>query len=136
MITCKKCGQEKSDTEFGKHKFGWRKECKACVALRQRKHYDENREAYFQRSFVSYLKRLYGLSIEQYDKMVAEQDNKCWICRRPEPQGTRLSVDHCHETNTVRGLLCRTCNQAIGLLQHNTDLISRAAQYLSKGEVM
>jgi hypothetical protein len=72
----------------------------------------------------------YGLSKEQYDDMVIKQNGACAICSIVKNK--RLSVDHCHETGRVRGLLCIQCNMAIGLLRDNTKFLSQAIEYLSK----
>jgi hypothetical protein len=75
------------------------------------------------------LKRMYGITAEQYDAMLLKQDNKCAICLQ-EDKGKRLAVDHCHKTGRIRGLLCGNCNLALGLLQDNPDLLNKAAAYL------
>lgn len=72
----------------------------------------------------------YGITVDEYDRWFAKQEGACAICRRPCASGRRLSVDHCHETGTVRGLLCGKCNTAIGLLEDNTDLMRAAIDYL------
>jgi hypothetical protein len=56
------------------------------------------------------LKRRYGITPEQYDKMLERQGGKCAICRRP-PGAKRLAVDHDHKTKRVRGALCYICNK-------------------------
>jgi len=78
------------------------------------------------------LKRRYGITIEQYEAMLALQGGSCAICRRPEtyPGRKSLSVDHCHATGVVRGLLCNHCNRAIGFLSENYQVAQRAVDYL------
>jgi hypothetical protein len=61
----------------------------------------------------------FGLTLEQYDAMLAEQDGTCAICHRPETRKRfgwvqPLSVDHDPATGRVRGLLCDYCNRSIG----------------------
>ena len=56
------------------------------------------------------LKRVYGISCEQYDKMMRRQHRRCAICGRPFDV-RRAYVDHDHSTHRVRGLLCFTCNR-------------------------
>ena len=75
-------------------------------------------------------KKQYGISLDDYNKMLSEVDNTCEICN--EPDSTRLAVDHCHTTGQVRGLLCRKCNTAIGLLRDRIDLLESAIKYLEK----
>lgn len=61
---------------------------------------------------TSKYKRLFGITIEEYDRMLSEQDGLCAICRKP-PINRRLAVDHDHDTGLVRGLLCPPCNRAL-----------------------
>ncbi len=77
----------------------------------------------------SRIKKLYGLSKEQYLQIVKDQNSSCKMCDTYFEDHFQLHVDHCHETNRVRGLLCSKCNQGIGLLNHDPDLIRKAALY-------
>jgi hypothetical protein len=70
----------------------------------------------------------YGLTVEDYDRMLARQGGTCAIClKTPEH---RLCVDHCHDTRIVRKLLCRKCNTGLGLFDHDPERLRRAADYL------
>lgn len=61
----------------------------------------------------------YKLTVEQYDAILAYQGGVCYVCHQAEPvKGRRLSVDHCHTTGLVRGLLCSRCNPIIGKLEN------------------
>lgn len=79
--------------------------------------------------------RLYDITLEQYNEMLQAQNGVCKICKEPPnikgPKGKikDLCIDHCHDTNKVRGLLCHSCNAAIGLLKHSSDLLKIAALY-------
>lgn len=75
------------------------------------------------------IKKIYGLSKDAYLSMVHLQNSRCSLCMRHEPDHFKLHVDHCHNTNKVRGLLCGKCNQGIGLLNHDPELIAKAAIY-------
>jgi hypothetical protein len=72
----------------------------------------------------------YGLTLEAYDAIVAYQQGRCAICQRETP---RLVVDHCHDTNRVRGLLCSSCNSGIGALGDTEEHARRAIAYLQRG---
>jgi hypothetical protein len=76
------------------------------------------------------LKHRYGITIEQYETQNKEQNSLCAICGQP-PRGKtkRLFVDHNHTTDKTRGLLCITCNRAIGYLE-NLDWLTKAQTYL------
>lgn len=71
----------------------------------------------------------YGISVAQYEEMLARQGGLCAICRKP-PTRKRLYIDHCHTTLVVRGLLCQKCNHAIGLLGDDPALCEAAGRYL------
>lgn len=90
--------------------------------------------------------RIHGLSIEEYDAMFEAQNHKCLICNNEETRlgkdgktVTPLSVDHCHycEENgnhVIRGLLCRSCNTAIGSFNDDINLLQSAITYLQRHE--
>lgn len=80
------------------------------------------------------MKSEYGLSREQYDGMISEQAGKCLLCKLPPGRDGKksLSVDHCHKTGKVRGLLCGMCNTAIGKLNDDPALLRAAAEYLER----
>ena len=75
------------------------------------------------------LKR-YGLTPQGYAKLLKEHKGLCRICQRP-PNNRSLQVDHDHRTGVVRGLLCSSCNMALGLFSDNPESLRRAAHYLT-----
>jgi hypothetical protein len=78
------------------------------------------------------LKHRYGITLDVYKEMLEFQNGVCAICGKPETikRKTRLSVDHCHDTLKVRGLLCDQCNKGLGNFKHNKELLSKALKYL------
>lgn len=75
------------------------------------------------------LMRKYGITLAFYNELLAKQHGKCAICGGGN--GThKLAIDHCHATGRVRGLLCKRCNTAIGMLNDNPDLLLRASDYV------
>jgi hypothetical protein len=78
------------------------------------------------------LKALYGISLARYERLLELQGGTCAICLRPPKGGRPLQVDHDHDTDRVRGLLCGNCNRALGLLDENPVLFDRAKQYVMK----
>jgi hypothetical protein len=85
--------------------------------------------------FQAYMRKaLYGLSEEQYQSLLAAQQGVCAICGSKETAKLKktLSVDHCHKTGKVRGLLCMSCNRALGYLADDPARIRAAAEYLEK----
>lgn len=74
----------------------------------------------------------YGMTIEDYDLMLANQGGRCAICESGDSgrKGARFAIDHNHETGVIRGLLCRACNTGLGLLNDDPERIRNAAKYL------
>jgi len=81
------------------------------------------------------LKKLYNLSLDEWEAMYEAQGGVCAICGGREKDKSdryvNLTVDHCHGTGRVRGLLCNSCNRALGLLQESTDNLRAAIKYLN-----
>ena len=85
----------------------------------------------------AYLKRNYGITIEQYLDMAEAQDFRCAICHHDnfpmaEHHTGVLVVDHDHKTGKVRGLLCHNCNRALGLLKDSTEYLENCISYLKR----
>ena len=111
-----------------------RRSCRECHRARGRAWKTANKEKHRVSQRASELKHKYNMTLEDYDLMSADQNHVCAICYKPDPAGRRLAVDHNHETGKIRGLLCHTCNRAIGLLRDDRTLLSRASEYLGKSE--
>ncbi len=84
------------------------------------------------------LKYKYGISLEQYKQMFTEQSGLCAVCNKPEKAKRLgkikdLSVDHCHKTGKVRGLLCQSCNIAEGHLK-DAETANKLFNYMKKHE--
>jgi hypothetical protein len=81
----------------------------------------------------SNLKSKYGLSPEEYDNKLANQNHKCAICGLDETENKKkLAVDHDHSTGKVRDLLCINCNTGLGMFKENIDNLATAIKYLNK----
>jgi len=132
---CTTCGVEKDITEFyfrgGKHSPNSRKsKCKECDKKRVKENHDP----------VAYrnaeLQRRYGITQQDYEVMIAEQNNQCAICNTTEPGGRHdrgyFVVDHCHTTGKVRKLLCHNCNTALGLVGDKTQTLQSMIEYLQE----
>lgn len=81
------------------------------------------------------LKKKYGMTLEQYDDILRFQGGKCAICLSDSSQSKlskNMFVDHCHKTNTVRGLLCKKCNIALGEMKDDIEILERAIIYLKR----
>jgi hypothetical protein len=73
---------------------------------------------------------VYGLGPGDYERIYAAQGGRCAICRRATGATKKLAVDHDHATGEVRGLLCSSCNRAIGHLRDDPEAFMRAQIYL------
>ena len=78
-------------------------------------------------------KRKYGMTIVEYEQMLAVQDGKCAICKADRPGGKgNWPIDHCSKTGKVRALLCNACNPGLGFFKHDIKLLQRAIDYLKE----
>ena len=81
----------------------------------------------------------YGLTLADYNLMLASQDNTCAACKEPERRVYKgrirpLSVDHCHDTGKVRALLCYGCNSALGFLHDKSTYVEKLLTYIQLHE--
>lgn len=76
--------------------------------------------------------RARGISAEEYDRRLAEQEGRCAICGTDDPRtrGGMMPLDHDHTSGTPRKLLCMLCNSGLGMFQDRADLLRRAADYV------
>ncbi|HDY66783.1 MAG TPA: hypothetical protein ENH85_03210 [Candidatus Scalindua sp.] len=75
----------------------------------------------------------YNINLKRYRELQSIQHNRCAICNTPRGMQSskgRLCVDHDKNTNKVRGLLCGSCNIALGGFQHSVDVLYSAIKYL------
>lgn len=100
--------------------------CRECQLAGNKKNYSPQKQSRWNRE--QGLKR-YGLTIDDYENMAAQQGDACAICGR-NPGKLRLAVDHCHTTGKVRGLLCADCNTFLGRLEKYMPLLSKCFDYL------
>jgi hypothetical protein len=120
---CCKCKTLKNVEEFSKGMGG--RMCKEC----DRKNAQSYRNSGRQRQ--KEIPRKYGISFEQFLQLVEEQQNKCKICSKELETGVNgLVVDHCHEVNKVRGILCRDCNLGLGFFKDDVIRLLKAIDYL------
>lgn len=137
---CKRCGS--SDLIKG------RSYCRPCYNARAKETYhtdpdyrarvlelaaQRHREGRSERQAYRRLQK-YGVTPEQYDALMETQGGACAICLRafgPDRYRDRAHVDHCHDTGRVRGLLCPSCNTALGHLRDSVPNLERAIAYLS-----
>jgi hypothetical protein len=143
--------EQKAATEFYKGHGA----CKPCYAVLQQiqrvKHIDKRKSYDLQRrprgikrvrpnprgdKNYNLLKK-FGITIDQYDRLLEEQRGVCAICKREEVKAKQgvimaLAVDHCHKTGKVRGLLCNSCNLALGKFGDDAGRLRAAINYLGE----
>jgi hypothetical protein len=114
---CSTCKEEKLLADFNNRKIsvdGKAYQCKDCKKSIE-------------------LKTLYGITHQDYLDMLEAQNGRCKICGTDTPGGKgTFHVDHCHNSNKVRGLLCHKCNVGLGHFNDNISLLSAAILYLNK----
>ena len=135
---CSKCQLLKVPQDFRKGS-SW---CRACRNLKSlsrnmyRYHTDLEYRKLRTESLVHYRRTLkYGITKDQYFAMVKAQNNVCKICGGVNADGKSLCVDHCHTTNKIRGLLCKSCNSGLGHFRDNTEFLDKAKQYLLEASI-
>ena len=144
---CSRCGEIKKLTEFYTvRRCGSPSWCKKCK-LDQNKKYAKNPEVAARKKAwrkkynistadlrkFSRMKRIYGITFEEYMEMMNSQNGKCVICKDKLIMERRgIHIDHCHNTDKVRGLLCNNCNAGLGFFKENKESLRNAIQYLEK----
>jgi len=129
MKICSRCKKEKPLTDFFKQSVnrggGFRSECKTCHNAWSRGYARRNPD----KIRAASRKYRYGITEPEYSAFWARQNGCCAICSISSKE---LDVDHSHGSGVVRGLLCRQCNQAIGLFKESIAVLDSAKSYLCK----
>ncbi len=146
MPTCSRCKSIKARRDFRERKDaknGLQYWCRDCENEANRQRYVPRPKKLKKKKDPQKVKRdardrmlryRYGITLKEVNEMYESQNGKCDICftKRPKKGTSGLYVDHCHETRKVRGLLCPSCNAAIGKFKENTKTLKRAIEYLDK----
>lgn len=114
------------------------KECRKCSTIFSPKapsHLYCSQECADYALVEKHLKNTYGITYEEYLKLLADQKEKCAICGgegfKIDPrQKIKLVIDHCHTTGRVRGMLCHNCNRGLGLFKDSVYNLQKAIDYL------
>lgn len=140
---CNRCKQWLPLPSFAKNAHEWDKlqhTCNSCHTelyktwYREHKRYKSDRTKEYAKAHPetrrkAQLKFRFGMSLEEYDAIFASQGGVCAICKGA-PNGKNLCVDHDHETEEVRGLLCHECNAMLGFAKNSTAILQTAVGYL------
>lgn len=151
MKMCTVCGIVKDNNDFYWHSNNnrYHSECKDCSKKRSKRYREQNpdkikqmREKYKERrkdiryetDRKSYLKYKYNINEEIYNDMYQQRDGCCEICGK-QIEYRKLCVDHNHINNKLRGMLCKSCNMALGLFTDNIDILKNAINYLERYDI-
>ncbi len=137
---CSLCKEELPIEAFklrvlSKPEQGHKSACHLCALKRRRDIYHETKFPDSQRE--RNLKKDFGISVSDYEEMLAKQNYSCKICGVSAEEeklrtSKRLAVDHCHTTGRVRGLLCRKCNTGLGNFNDDISLLCKSINYLKE----
>jgi len=140
---CKACEREhraENPEPFRGARAAWEQRNPESVRAKGRRSHERHRDRRNQQKRearqadpLGYIERRYGITPAQYEALYAAQNGQCAICDEPH---ARLHIDHHHGTGDVRGLLCKKCNLALGLLRDSPEIASRAADYLRSVSAM
>jgi hypothetical protein len=135
QLICRCCTESKDEDCFARRAnsaTGRQRVCKACNTTRVREwRRSQPQDLRSARVKNDNLRKYYGVTLADYNRMKAAQGGKCGICGTSEPGGRGdFHVDHCHHSGAVRGLLCHACNVGIGNMRDSPDLLEAAAAYL------
>jgi hypothetical protein len=147
MRICGKCQvalEESCFAKDGSRKDGLQLWCRKCHSdyaktPEQKKRWSERagRDWSSGKTRNSRYQKLFGITLEDYVLMFAEQKGCCKLCGRSDTgrkYAKHLCVDHCHKTGRVRGLLCNRCNAGIGFLCDDHGLADKARAYLAENQ--
>lgn len=146
MKTCKRCGLSLSIDNFTRQydkkydKYYLASNCKKCKSEWQREYRSLNPERYKSANNKTVLKK-HGLSLEEFETLLKDQNGVCAICKKLPTRG-RLHVDHNHKCcekfacdKCRRGLLCQSCNGALGLVSDNIQTLLSMVEYIKQWEI-
>lgn len=136
MKKCSKCNKMKPDDAFNKRKVNTndlQSMCKKCASIVRNERYNKNKDKEKNQSYNNRIKRIYGITKDEYDIMYSKQNGKCAICNSDKVNRNKTDkfcIDHCHNSGKVRGLLCHNCNVLLGKLSDNIELCEKIIYYI------
>ena len=126
--TCVHCTLDNAPADHFYWSNGKKGPCKTTHKARVAKKWREDPDHRARHNSNKYKAR-YGIAIDEYDQMVADQNGQCYICNTTPDH--KLRVDHCHAKGAVRRLLCHGCNTALGLVKEDTQTLQNMINYLN-----
>lgn len=138
---CSSCQKDLSLENFppdskgiaGRHNY-----CYTCHNIKQREKYQTEKQgntSWYQQRLkkqrTNFILKTYGITSEQYDRLVEVQNNRCSLCYTEFSDKNKPRLDHNHVTGKLRGMLCNTCNLGLGLIENTPNFYQRVMRYLS-----
>jgi hypothetical protein len=135
MKKCAKCGEQKPLSNFRKKvdgKFGVGAQCKICINLKQAPNKSYRHLKGYDRYKNNHFLKNYKITLQEVNEIIKNQGFKCAICEKHLTPGKQTHLDHCHDSNKIRGVLCTTCNVGLGMFKDSLLLLKSALNYLEK----
>lgn len=153
LTDCQDCGSKLSEKNWTPSNRKYKRYiCAKCWVLRQKKYAMKNPLKHMERSkeyrrnrtsekrlidrekaYERTLKDRFGITLNDYYRLLKFQNNQCAICKTDKSDGRgRFHVDHCHKTGRIRGLLCSTCNLCLGKMNDDVERLQEAISYLKR----
>ena len=136
---CKEVMEISNFYNYKASKDGKMGRCKTCDDKARKKWRANNPDRAWESQRRNALMVKYGITLEEYNSILKLQGGCCAICKSREPRSLgnarqSFSVDHCHVSGHIRGLLCNNCNRALGLLGDTVTSIKKAYTYVVEAE--
>lgn len=131
---CKTCWNNRQ-REYQQKDPNWREAQKAKSKKYRENRDPETRLKQTRNSRCKYIRRKFGITLEEYENMVLDRKGCCDICQSQSKGRGNLHIDHCHQTGKLRGLLCMNCNVVLGLVYDKSEILNSAINYINKHSV-
>jgi len=118
---------------YGKSEIAKIEKTKKKIKEYKKNHFQKNKY----RATSQQLVRKYGITSNEKEQMIKDQNNKCKICgiEFDVLDRAKIHIDHDHQTKKVRGILCTNCNLGLGMFKDNVDFLLNAVSYLKDQEI-
>ena len=130
MKICPSCKSKKPFSEYWKGQYS----CIDCTKEKQKTRWASRSP---KKRLEQHLKYKYGVTVPKLEETLEAQDSKCAICKTDLPdllvyenRRRGYAIDHNHDTNEFRGILCLNCNSLLGMAKDSKDILLAAVDYL------
>jgi len=144
MTLCRTCSEPLTEENtYKNYKKSYDYECKPCKRDRNKLNREKRGEGWLnyrrednrkrvkeKRCF--HLRKTYGITLKEWERIFKEQGYKCKICQTQEKPSMGWHTDHNHSTGKVRGILCHSCNTGLGKFRDDIKILEAAVSYLEE----